>query len=79
MSSKIYSKRYQIFLKKLRSARKNAGMTQKQAAHALLKPQSFISKCENGERRVDVIDLIDFANLYQKPIVFFYEGVNGNE
>lgn len=69
--SDIYSKRYQKFLKRLRKARKESGMTQIDAASALGKPQSYVSKCENGERRVDIIELSDFAELYNKPLDFF--------
>ena len=69
--SDIYSKRYQKFLKRLRKARKESEMTQVEAATALEKPQSYVSKCENGERRVDIIELSDFAELYKKPLDFF--------
>ena len=69
--SDIYSKRYQKFLKRLRKARKESDMTQFEAAAALGKPQSYVSKCENGERRVDIIELSDFADLYKKPLDFF--------
>jgi len=30
-----------------------------------------MSKCESGERRIDVVELEDFARLYRKPISFF--------
>jgi hypothetical protein len=29
------------------------------------------SKCESGERRVDVIELTEFARLYGRPLDFF--------
>lgn len=65
--------RYARLLIKLRDARLEAGMTQADAAKALRKPQSFLSKCESGERRVDVVELERFADVYGKPVSFFFE------
>lgn len=58
-------------LRRLKEARLAAGLTQAQVAAALGKPQSFVSKCESGERRVDPIELADFAQLYGRPVEFF--------
>jgi transcriptional regulator with XRE-family HTH domain len=58
-------------LELLRQARQEAGLTQIEAARALGRPQSFVSKCESGERRVDFIELLQFAAIYHKPILFF--------
>lgn len=66
-----HSARYKRFLKRLRAARLQAGLTQIEVAATLRRPQSFVSKCESGERRVDVIELEDLARLYQKPISYF--------
>lgn len=66
-----FSPRYQAFLVKLRQARDEAGMTQVEVSLKLGKPQSYVSKCESGERRVDVIELSAFAALYYKPLEFF--------
>jgi hypothetical protein len=44
------------------------------AAKKLKQPQSFVSRCETGERRVDAIELEDFAKLYGKGIGFFLPG-----
>jgi transcriptional regulator with XRE-family HTH domain len=60
----IYSPRYDRFLRLLREARVAAGLSQTQAAKKLKRPQSFLSKCENGERRVDVVELIEFCRAY---------------
>ncbi|OGS33031.1 MAG: hypothetical protein A2218_07820 [Elusimicrobia bacterium RIFOXYA2_FULL_53_38] len=69
--SNIHSKGYQEFLKKFRKAREDAKLTQAQVAEKLKKPQSFVSKCESGERRVDFIELRRFAELYRKPTGYF--------
>lgn len=67
----IYSQEYKAFLKRLRQARHDCGLTQTEVATRLKRPQSFVSKCESGERRVDVIELTLFANLYNKPLNYF--------
>jgi transcriptional regulator with XRE-family HTH domain len=58
-------------LRRLREAREHADLTQVEAAKALRKAQSYISKCESGERRVDAIELSEFARLYKKPLMYF--------
>jgi helix-turn-helix protein len=67
----LHSARYRRFLRRLKQARQDASLTQVVAAKALRRPQSFVSKCESGERRVDVIELEDFARLYRKNLSFF--------
>ena len=51
----VYTELYRAMLARLRSARKAAGMTQTDVAKALRRPQSFVSNCESGERRVYVV------------------------
>ncbi|MBA2459868.1 MAG: helix-turn-helix transcriptional regulator [Gemmatimonadales bacterium] len=50
--------------RRLRDAREHSGLKQVAAAAALGKPQNFVSKCETGQRRIDPIELADFAALY---------------
>lgn len=69
--SSVQSRRYQQFLRQLRAARSDAGLTQEQVAKSLKVPQSWVSKCESGERRVDAVELERFARLYDKPVTFF--------
>lgn len=52
-------------------ARLEAGLSQAQVARRLRKDQSFVSKCESGERRVDVVELVRLARLYGKPFSYF--------
>ena len=71
MSKNIYTKEYKGLLKKLRQARKDSGLTQQEISQKIDKPQSFISKCELGERRIDPIELSKFAKIYKRDINFF--------
>ncbi len=56
---------------KLREARIAAKLNQTQAAKRLKKPQSFVSRCESGTRRIDFLELEEFARVYGKPLTFF--------
>lgn len=53
----IYSAEYQRLCAVLRELRHEAGLTQVQIAERLDEPQSFVSKYEAGERRLDVVEL----------------------
>ena len=66
-----HSTAYRRFLVQLREARLKARLTQADVARRLRKPQSFVSKCESGERRVDVVELREFARMYEKPLSWF--------
>lgn len=71
MSKTIYSKEYRVVLVRLKNARIKSGLTQKDVAKIIGKPQSYISKCESGERRLDVTELNRLAKIYKKPLTFF--------
>jgi hypothetical protein len=60
----LYSSEYESFLDLLRAARETAGLTQNETARLLKRPQSFVSKCESGERRVDVVELSQICRVY---------------
>ena len=51
--------RYTDFEGALANARTRKGLTQQQVADLLDRPQSFVSKYESGERRLDVIEFVD--------------------
>lgn len=59
-----HRQRYAVFLESLVEARRLAGLTQAEVAERLDTTQTFVSKCERGERRLDVIDLLDFLNVF---------------
>ena len=67
----LHSKRYKAFLVLLRQAREETGLTQVQVAKRLGRSQTWLSKCELGERRVDFVELEDIAAAYKVPLEFF--------
>jgi transcriptional regulator with XRE-family HTH domain len=67
----LHSEAYRRFLERLRQARQEKGLTQMDVARWLGRPQSYVSKSESGERRVDIIELAEFAKLYTKRLDFF--------
>jgi transcriptional regulator with XRE-family HTH domain len=66
-----YHRAYKEFTKRLVAARKNAGLTQVQVAQRLRKSHTYVSKCELGERRVDFVELQQFARIYDEDLSFF--------
>jgi ribosome-binding protein aMBF1 (putative translation factor) len=56
-----FSDEYAIFLAALRRSREDSGRTQTDVAAFLKRDQSVVSKCERGERRIDVIELRDYC------------------
>jgi transcriptional regulator with XRE-family HTH domain len=54
----LRSREHRCLIEVLKKARKAAGLTQGQLAARLRKPQSFVSKYETGERRLDVPEFI---------------------
>jgi ribosome-binding protein aMBF1 (putative translation factor) len=64
MEKSIHSARYAVFLKVLREARERAGLTQVQLARKIGETQTFVSKCDRGERRVDVVELQAFCDAF---------------
>lgn len=55
--------------------RKRAGLTQTDLAGRLAKPQSFISKSENGERRLDFVEVVEWLSALEFDPVTFVQNV----
>lgn len=58
MSKSVFSEPYGVLLQALVEGRRAAGLRQIDLADLLGKPQSFVSKYETGERRLDVVELL---------------------
>jgi transcriptional regulator with XRE-family HTH domain len=71
LKNREYVRHYRQFLERLKQARKGAGLTQAEVARRLSRPQSFISKFETGERRLDFVELQYLARIYRKPLSYF--------
>lgn len=71
MNKSVYSKEYKKIIVRLKNARLEAGFSQQYIANKLAKPQSYISKIESGERRLDVAEIKKFADIYKKDISNF--------
>jgi transcriptional regulator with XRE-family HTH domain len=59
----VFTKEYEFLLEYLISARKAADITQQDLAKRLKKPQSFVSKYERRERRLDVVEFVSIAKV----------------
>ncbi len=69
-----FTREYEAFLEGLIAARKRQGLTQQAAADLLGKPQSFVSKYESGERRLDVVEFCQIAKvLGENPVRILQE------
>ena len=73
MNKAIYSQTHKGIIEKLKQARIATGLDQKEAGKLLGKTQSYVSKIEPGQRRVDVVQLKSFAKIYKKPLNFFID------
>lgn len=73
MSGKIYSRDQKSTTSLLKQARIEAKLTQVQVAEILGVTQSYVSKVESGQTRIDVITLKEFAKIYKKNTSWFLE------
>lgn len=58
-----------VLARLLRDFRNEAGLRQADVAERLGRPQSFVSKYESGERRLDVLDLLAVCRALDVSLV----------
>jgi len=61
VSKTIHNQTYKALIAELKKARRAAGLTQQDVADALDKPQSYVAKTEGYERRLDIIELMEYC------------------
>jgi transcriptional regulator with XRE-family HTH domain len=71
MNKTLYSKANKYLLTRLKAAREEALLEPEDAAKKLKYSAAFIIRAENGEEKLDAIQLKELADLYKKDIAFF--------
>lgn len=62
MTKSVFTDLYCLFTRMLIQERRDKRITQMQLARMLKKPQSYVSKYENGERRLDIVEFLEIAD-----------------
>ena len=77
MRKTLGSPDHERFLELLVKTRRDAGLTQHAVAERVERPQSFVAKYENGERRLDVLEFVSVARaLGVDPVALLAEFVS---
>lgn len=71
MTKAIFSKEHKVLIERLKRARKDNDLDQAEVAKLLGKTQSYVSKIEAGQRRIDIVALKEFAHVYKKSVDYF--------
>lgn len=72
VTKSVYTYEYNQFRKMLIAARKSTNLTQAELSIKLQRPQSYVSKYERGERRLDLIEFLELAEVLKiDPVVLF--------
>jgi transcriptional regulator with XRE-family HTH domain len=71
MEKSIYSKVYAVVLRLLKEARQQSGISQVELAKRLKVTQSFVSKVERGDRRLDIVQLRTLLDVYGTSLLDF--------
>jgi transcriptional regulator with XRE-family HTH domain len=77
LQKSIVTPAYHSFLAHLRGARKEAGVTQAVLAERLGETQTFVSKCERGERRLDIVETQTWLTALGVSFVEFAGVISG--
>lgn len=79
MPKSVHTDRYAKFRELLIAIRTNSSLTQTQLAEKLGKPQSFVSKYESGERRLDFIEVLELAECLKFDVGNLADAIENSE
>lgn len=77
MPRSVFTHKYNQFRDLLVEARRAAGLTQVELAAKLSRPQSFVSKFERGERRLDVVEFLEVTKALGVEVADFLNRLSG--
>jgi transcriptional regulator with XRE-family HTH domain len=60
MTRSLRTPGHQALMQVLVETRKSKGVTQQELADRLKRPQSYVAKIETGERRLDVVEFVEW-------------------
>ncbi len=73
MEKTIATREFKVFVRLLKNQRRKMGLTQVQLAERLGETQTFVSRCERGERRLDIVEVRAFCQAMGTSFVSFVE------
>lgn len=75
----LHSKKYHVMIESLAAIRQIKGITQEFLSNCLGKPQSYVSKYENGERRLDLIEVMDICKCLDYDLDALIQQIKNGE
>ncbi len=63
---------YHTLIERLIAAREKAGLSQHDVSAMMGRSPNSITKCESGDRSIDVMELMELAQIYKKPVSHFF-------
>ena len=76
MARSVHTEAYRTLCNMLVAARHKAGLTQEELAKKLNRPQSFVAKYEQQERRLDVVELVQISKILNTDPRLFIREIN---
>jgi transcriptional regulator with XRE-family HTH domain len=78
MPKSVHSERHRMIAAALASQRRAKGLSQAEVAKVLGRHQPFVANIESGERRVDLVELLDIAKIIDLDVVALVRDLQNN-
>ncbi|TPK49596.1 helix-turn-helix transcriptional regulator [Mesorhizobium sp. B2-5-4] len=77
MPKSVHSERHRMIAAALATQRRAKGLSQAEVAKGLGRHQPFVANIESGERRVDLVELMDIAKIIDLDVVALVRDLQG--